>query len=74
MKEFYSSDAKGHRMMITRLTLKFRRALDGKEFTKSKAYVIAGHGDYLLDHDERGVSFPGGPSLSDIKQVLGVPE
>ena len=72
MKAFYNSDAKGHRMMIARLTLKYRRVRDGKEFSKSKAYIIAGHGDYLLDHDERGMTFPGGPSFSEIKQVLGV--
>ena len=72
MTEFYVSDIKGHRMMIVRLLVKFRRSDDGKQFSHSKAYVIAGHGDYLLDHDERGMVFPGGPSFSDIKNVLGI--
>ncbi len=72
MKNFDNSDEKGHRMRIARLLVKFRRNIDGKEFSYSKAYVIAGHGDYLLDHDERGITFPGGPSFADIKNVLGV--
>jgi hypothetical protein len=73
MSEFYASDVKGHRMMIVRLLVKFRRSDDGKEFSHSKAYIILGHCDQLLDHDERGVVFPGGPSFADIKKVLGIP-
>jgi len=72
MTDLFHSDEKGHRMKIARLLVKFRRNVDGKEFSYSKAYVIAGNGNYLLDHDERGMSFPGGPSFADIKNVLGV--
>jgi len=74
MTEFYTSEIKGHRMMIVRLLLKYRRAEDGKEFKSSKGYIIAGHGDLLIDYDERGISNPAGPSFSQIKQVLGIPE
>jgi len=72
MTQFYLSEVKGPRMMVARLLIKYRRLEDGKEFRTSKAYVIAGHGDLMLDYDERGVSSPGGPTFSDIKQVLGV--
>jgi len=74
MTEFYTSEIKGHRMMIVRLLLKYRRSEDGKEFKSSKAYIIAGHGDVLFDYDERGISSPAGPSFSQIKQVLGISE
>lgn len=74
MTEFYVSEIKGHRMMIVRLLLKYRRLDDGKEFKTSKAYVIAGHGDVLIDYDERSISSPGEPSFSEIKQVLGISE
>ena len=72
MTDFYTSDVKGHRMMVVRLLIKYRRVEDGKEFKTSKAYVIAGHGDFLTDYDERGMQFPVGPAFSDIKQVLSV--
>lgn len=74
MAEFYTSDIKGHRMMLVRLLFKYRRVEDGKEFKSSKAYTIAGHGDMLIDYDERGISSPTGPSFSQIKQILGVSE
>jgi len=72
MKKLYISDAKGHRMMLVRLTIKFSREVDGMEFTRSKAYIICGHGDFLVDHDERGMDSPGGPTYSEIKKALGV--
>ena len=72
MNQLYSSEVKGHRMKIARLTIKFRRKIDGKEFIQSKAYIIAGHGDYLLDYDERGIQMPGQPTFEDIKKILGV--
>lgn len=74
MTEFYLSEIKGHRMMIVRLLLKYRRSDDGKEFKTAKAYIIAGHGDALFDYDERGISSPAGPSFSEIKRVLGISE
>lgn len=74
MTEFYTSEIKGHRMMIVRLLLKYRRSEDGKTFKSSKAYIIAGHGDALFDYDERGILSPAGPSFSQIKQVLGISE
>jgi hypothetical protein len=72
MNQLYNSEAKGHRMKIARLTIKFRRKIDGKEFIQSKAYIIAGHGDYLLDYDERGIQMPRQPTFEDIKKILGV--
>lgn len=74
MNQFYNSEIKGHRMKIARLIIKFRRKLDGKEFIQSKAYIIAGHGDYLLDYDERDIrlSVSGEPTFGDIKKILGI--
>lgn len=72
MNQLYNSEVKGHRMKIARLTIKFRRKIDGEEFIQSKAYIIAGHGDYLLDYDERGIQMPRQPTFEDIKKILGV--
>lgn len=59
-------------MMLVRLTIKFSREVDGTESTKSKAYIICGNGDFLVDYDERGMDFPSGPTYSEIKKALGV--
>ncbi len=72
MNQLYNSEVKGHRMKIARLTIKFRRKIDGEEFIQSKAYIITGHGDYLLDYDERGIQMPRQPTFEDIKKILGV--
>jgi hypothetical protein len=73
MEQFYSNrEIKGHRMKIVRLIIKFQRKLDGKEFTQSKAYIIAGHGDALFDEDNREISLSGMPTFYDVKKVLGV--
>jgi len=40
-----------------------------------KVYIIAGHGDYLLDFNERGISTPLILfTLDDIKRILGITE
>lgn len=73
MTEFYTSDAKGHRMMIAKLQVKFHRILDGKSFSISKAYIIAGHGDYLIDYNtEREIKFQDIPTFEEIKSILGI--
>ena len=72
MSQFYRSEIKGHRMKIARLRIRFQRKIDGKEFIQSKAYIITGHGDSLLDYDERGLQMPGQPTFEDIKKLLGV--
>lgn len=71
MKEFYV-DRKGLHMRILRLTIKYKRKLDGKEYKKTKAYLIAGHGDYLIDSDDRGMTTPDMISFNDVKNILGV--
>ena len=72
--KLFMSNTKGHRMRIARLTVKFRRKLDGKEFSQAKAYIITGKGGGLLDSDDRGIpAFQGQPTFSDIKRVLGIP-
>ena len=48
------------------------READGTEFAQSKVYIIAGHGDVLIDYDERSMAFPTGPTFADIKKALGV--
>lgn len=74
MNKFYRSDMKGHRMKLARLKIKFRRVVDGAQFERSKLYIIAGHGDHLFDHDERGMNGFGGPTLAQVKIALGVDE
>jgi hypothetical protein len=72
MAAFWQSDIKAFKMTIVRLLVKYKRSGDGKEFRTYKAYIIALGGSLLLDHDERGITMPVGPSYSQIKQVLGV--
>jgi len=59
LSDFYiSPEVKGQRMKIVRLLINFERAVDDKKFEYKKAYIIAGHGDFLLDHSNRGISSP----------------
>ena len=53
----------------------YRRALErlsDEEFSQKKAYIIAGQGDYLFDHDERGMDSSDMLAFSHLKRVLGV--
>jgi hypothetical protein len=59
-------------MRIVRLKIKYRRRLDGKEFTQTKAYIIDFSCNFLIDYDERGIKNPGIPSFENIKNILGV--
>ncbi|MCX5678935.1 MAG: hypothetical protein NTY76_07535 [Candidatus Omnitrophica bacterium] len=70
MKELYR-EHKGVEMRIARIRIKYCRKLDGKEFMQTKAYIIAGQGDFLIDYDERGIRTPMTPSFEDIKNILG---
>lgn len=73
MVDLYNSELKGHRMMIAKLQIKFRRILDGKFFSFSKAYIIAGHGDLLIDYNtERDIKFQDMPTFEEIKNILGI--
>jgi len=73
MTDFYTSDLKGHRMMIARLQINYRRALDGKAYSMSKAYIIAGHGDFLIDYNtKREIKFKDMPTFNEIKSILGI--
>ncbi|MCH8034402.1 MAG: hypothetical protein IH950_11705 [Bacteroidetes bacterium] len=73
MSKFYSSDLKGHRIKIVKLQVKFRRALDGKEYSKLKAYIIAGHGDFLIDYNTmRDIKIEDIPTFKEIKNILGI--
>ena len=69
MEDFYRN-RKGLHMKVCRLILKYRRRLDGKRFSQSKFYIIAGHGDSLVDFDEMDLSLPG---MANLKDVLGGP-
>jgi len=72
MLDFYNSDFSGQRMMVVRLTVKYDRNLDGQRYIYKKVYIIAGHGDYLLDTDERGIRAPIDIfNLEDIKRIIG---
>ena len=71
MKDYYAN-RKGFKMRMVRLTIKYRRKLDGKEFKYIKAYIIAGDGDHLYDSDEREIKTPYMPSFNEIKNMLGV--
>lgn len=70
-KEFYR-EHKGWQIRILRIKIKYCRKLDGKEFIKTKAYIIAGGDDFLIDYDERGIRTPMTPSFENIKNMLGV--
>lgn len=70
MKEFYRGH-QGLQMRIARIKIKYCRKLDGKEFMQTKAYIIAGQGDFIIDYDERGIRTPVTPSFEDIKNILG---
>jgi ribose 5-phosphate isomerase len=49
------------------------RSVDGKKFSTSKAYIIAGDGNYLLDYDTRGLQEPEELSFfTEIKEMLGI--
>jgi hypothetical protein len=73
MSKFYLSDLKGHRMKIVKLQVNFRRALDGKEYSKLKAYIIAGHGDFLIDYNTmRDIKIEDIPTFREIKKILGI--
>ena len=71
MAEFYKNKSEGLQMRIIRLTVKYHRKSDGKEFIKNKAYVIDLSGDVFIDYSNRGIGEPI-PSFDDIKKILGV--
>jgi hypothetical protein len=72
MNEYYNSDFKGQRMKLVRLIIEYERKVDGKRFIYKKAYIIAGHGDYLIDSDERGIRPPLDLfNFDDIKRIIG---
>lgn len=75
MTDFYLGKLKGHRMKIAKLQVKYRRILDGKAFSISKAYIIAGNGDLIIDYNsERDIKFQDMPTFEEIKNILGISE
>ena len=70
MNKIYG-ETKGYKMRLARFTVHFNRKIDGRQFTVRKAFIIAGHGDLLID-SERQMPAPFGPSWSDVKRDLGV--
>ena len=74
MKEFYLSDIKGQRMNILRLTIKYNRKVDGKNYELKKAYIIGGGAELLLDYDDRGIKFRDLTTISDVKKILEIEE
>lgn len=76
INEFYiRSDMKGMRMRILRLIINFKREVDRKEFSFTKAYVIGGKGEVLSDHYDPRRDFAheeGYLSYPELKRLLGV--
>jgi len=75
MQKFYlDKKVKGQRMMIVRIKANYTRKLDGKKFSFSKVFIIAGHGDVLLDYDSsRDVKVDFLPfTFDEVKKTLGV--
>ena len=72
MDTFFNSKDKGMKMKIVRLTVEFRRKLDGRKFRYLKAYVITGNDNLLLDYDQRDIRVPEMPVFGEIKKLLGV--
>lgn len=68
---YLDKSSPGTRMSIARFTIRFRRAVDGKEFVAKKAYIIAGDGSALFDH-ERDMPRAFGPTWKEVKRDLGV--
>ncbi len=69
-----SAQAKGFRMGIARFTIRYRRRLDGADFTIRKAYIVAGDGSLLVDSEREleALEFTGGPPWGIVKRELGV--
>jgi hypothetical protein len=72
MAEFYKDKPKSLQMKFLRLTIKFNRKVDGKGFTKTKAYIIDYSGSVFMDYQERGIRSPYTVNFDDVKRILGV--
>jgi len=73
MNTFYrNSEIKGGRMCVMRVIVRYRRAIDGREFSSKKAYIIAGGGSALMDHDLRGLDEGTPMRFSEVKSALGI--
>ena len=74
MAEVYIKST-GARMIILRLYLEYRRALDGYPFSSWKIYIVMGAGDALgVDRPGTEHAFPSDITLGEIKRALGVRE
>jgi len=70
MLEFISG-ANGFKMKILRLIIRYKREIDGREFSFSKVFFIDLSGKFLLDSYPKGFKdefFP----IEEVKAVLGV--
>ena len=66
----YEKNEDGLIIILARLTIKYNRKVDGKEFTTTKVYMI--HGDNaLLDFDSRGLDLPVIRTINKMKKNLG---
>lgn len=53
MIESFETAPKGVRIRMLRLRARYERAVDGREFEVTKCYIVAGHGNHLLDFSDR---------------------
>jgi len=67
----FISDTQGFKAKLLRFTIRYRREIDGREFSFSKVFFIDLSGTFLFDSYSRGVKQEFFPS-EEVKAVLGI--
>jgi len=71
MLDFFLSDTKGFKTKLLRLIVRYKRDIDGREFSLSKVFFIDFSGKFLLDSYPRGVEQEFFPA-EEVKAALGI--
>jgi len=71
MLDFFLSDTKGYKMKLLRIIVRYRREIDGREFSFSKIFFMDLSGKFLFDNYPRGVEQDFLP-VEEVKAALGI--